>query len=110
MTRPLEIIKNLKIHIHGIPYVATLIVLQIKVVDFNYTMLLGRPWLRDTKVIIVQGNGIVKIISINKKLGAETKRRQVLVYYDLLEALIDENEYLIFETKPEMFSIGIITF
>jgi hypothetical protein len=28
MIRPLGIIKNLKIHIHGIPYVATFIVLQ----------------------------------------------------------------------------------
>jgi hypothetical protein len=45
-------------------------------------MLLGRPWLKDAKVthewgnnvIIVQGNGIVKTISINKKLEVETKR------------------------------------
>jgi hypothetical protein len=50
MTRPLGIIKNSKIHIHGIPYIATFIVLKNNVVDFNYTMLLGRPWLRDAKV------------------------------------------------------------
>jgi hypothetical protein len=45
-------------------------------------MLIKRPWLIDTKVthdwgnnvIIVQGNGIIKTISINKKLGVETKR------------------------------------
>jgi len=116
MTRLLGIIKNLKIHIHGIPYVATLTILQNSVVDSSYIMLLRKPWLSDTKVthdwgnnvIIVQGNGIVKTISLNKKLGAKTKRPQVLVYYDLLEGLIDENEDLIFETKPELFSIGII--
>jgi hypothetical protein len=49
-------------------------------------MLLGRPWLRYAKVthdwgnnvIIVQGNGTVKIILINKKLEAKTRRPQYL--------------------------------
>jgi hypothetical protein len=41
MTKPLGIIKNLKIHIHGIPYVATLSILQNNVVDFSYSMLIG---------------------------------------------------------------------
>jgi hypothetical protein len=50
MTIPLGIIKKLKIHIHGIPYVATFIVLQNNVVDFSYSMLLGRPWFMDAKV------------------------------------------------------------
>jgi hypothetical protein len=50
MTRPLGIIRNSKIHIHGIPYIATFIVLKNNAADFNYYMLLGRPWLRDAKV------------------------------------------------------------
>ncbi len=50
MTRPLRIIKNLKIHIHGIPHIATFTILKNNVVDFNYFMLLGRPWLKDAKV------------------------------------------------------------
>jgi hypothetical protein len=50
MIRPLGIIRNLNIHIHGIPYVATFTVLQNNVVNFNYSMLLGRFWLRDAKV------------------------------------------------------------
>ncbi len=37
-------------------------------------------------MIIVQGNGIVKLILINKKLGAETRRPQIFVCYDLLES------------------------
>jgi hypothetical protein len=41
MTRRLGIIKNLKIHLHGIAYVATFIILQNNVVDSNYSMLLG---------------------------------------------------------------------
>ncbi len=77
MTKPLGIIKNLKIHIHGISYVTTFTILQNSVVDSNYFMLLGRPWLIDTKVthdwgnnvIIVQGNETIKTTLVNKKLG-----------------------------------------
>jgi hypothetical protein len=61
-------------------------------------MLHGRVWFKDAKVthdwgnnvIIVQGNGIVKKISINKKLGVETIRPQVFICYESLEGLIDE--------------------
>jgi hypothetical protein len=50
VTRPLGIIKNLKSHIHGIPYVATFTVSKNNVVNSNYYMLLGKPWLKDAKV------------------------------------------------------------
>ncbi len=50
MTRPLRIIKNLKIHIQSIPYIATFTILQNGVVDSSYSMLLGKPWFRDVKV------------------------------------------------------------
>jgi hypothetical protein len=77
MIRPLRIIKNLKIHIHGNPYIAAFIVLKNNVVDSSYSMLLRRVWLGDVRVThnwgnnvtIVQGNGIVRTISVNKKLG-----------------------------------------
>jgi hypothetical protein len=97
--------------------VATIIILQNNVVDSNYSMLMGRLWLRDAKVthdwgnnvITVQGNGTVRTILINKKLGVETKRPQVLVCYDFMEGLIDEEENMIFEIELELFSIGTIT-
>jgi len=60
-------------------------------------------------VITVQGNGIIITILINKKLGAETKRLQILVFYDLLEGLTNEEEDMIFEIEPKLFSIGTIT-
>jgi hypothetical protein len=109
MTRPLGIIRNLKICIDGIPYITTFIVLKNNVVDFSYYVLLGKPWFIDAKVthdwrnnpIIVQSNGIVGIISINRKLGAETRRLQVLVCYDLMQRLTYEEE--------DLFSIGSIT-
>ncbi len=61
-------------------------------------MLLRWPWLRDAKVthdrgnndIIVQGNGTIRTILVNKKLGTKTKMPQLLVCYDLMEGLIYE--------------------
>jgi hypothetical protein len=61
MMKPLGIIRNLKIHIHGIPYITTFIVLKNNVVDSNYSMLLGRPWLGDAKVTHYQGNNVIII-------------------------------------------------
>ncbi len=60
-------------------------------------------------MIIVQGNGIIRTILINKQLGAKTKRPQILVCYGLMQGLIDKEEDLIFEIKLELFSIGTIT-
>jgi hypothetical protein len=103
MTRPLGIIINLKIHIHGVPYITTFTILKNNVVDFSNFMLLRKLWLKDAKVthdwdnnvIIVKGNGTIKTISINKKLGVKTRRPQVLVYYDLMEGKWKD---IIFET------------
>jgi hypothetical protein len=59
MTRPLGIIKNLKIHIHGIPYIATFTILKNNVIDSSYFMLLRRPWLKDANVTHDWGNNII---------------------------------------------------
>ncbi len=60
-------------------------------------------------MITIQCNGTIRIILVNKNLGVETKRPQILVCYDMMEGLIDEEEDLIFETELELFSIGTIT-
>jgi hypothetical protein len=49
-TKLVGLIRDMKIYVHGIPYIITFIVLKNNVVDFSYSMLLGRPWLRDAKV------------------------------------------------------------
>jgi hypothetical protein len=66
------------------------IVLQNSVVDSNYSMLLGRPSLRDAKVahdwggniVAIQGNGTVKTITFTKHLRGEVRRPKVLVCYN----------------------------
>jgi hypothetical protein len=66
-TKLVGLIKDLKIYVHGIRNITMFTILQNSVVDSNYSMLLGRPWLRDAKVAhdwgsninIIQGNGTI---------------------------------------------------
>ncbi len=44
-TKPVGFIRDLKI-----PYIIMFTILQNSVVDSSYSMLLGRPWLKDAKV------------------------------------------------------------
>ncbi len=41
-------------------------------------------------------------------MRVETRKPQVLVRYDVVEGLIDEEEDLIFKTRPKLFSISTI--
>jgi hypothetical protein len=59
-TKPMGLIRDMK-NVHGIPYIITFIVLHNSVVNSDYSMLLGRPWLRDAKVAHDWGNNIVTI-------------------------------------------------
>jgi hypothetical protein len=80
-TKVVGLIRDLKIYLHGIPYIM-FIILQNNVVDFSYSMLLGRPWLRDAKVahdwgsntLTIQGNGTDRTITVTKHLGGEIRR------------------------------------
>jgi hypothetical protein len=110
------LIKDLKIYVHGIPYIITFTIFHNNLVDFSYSMLLGRPWLRDAKVaydwgsniVMIQGNGIIRIITITKHLGGEIRRLEVLLCYNYQNGIIDEEEDIIFAIEPKLFSIGII--
>jgi len=57
--KPLGLIKDLKILVHGISYALTFIIIQSNFLDFNYFMLLSCPWLRDVKVFHDWGNNII---------------------------------------------------
>ncbi len=48
-------------YIHGILYITMFIVLHNNVVDFSYSVLLGRPWLKDAKVAHDWGNNTITI-------------------------------------------------
>jgi hypothetical protein len=61
ITKLEEIIHDLNIYVHNIPYVIMFIVLQNNVIDVNYSMLLRRPWLKDAKVTHDWRNNTVMI-------------------------------------------------
>ncbi len=110
------LIKDLNIYVHGIIYITMFIVLQNSVVDSSYSMLLGRPWLREVKVahdwgsntVTIQGDGTVRTITITKHLGSEIRRPKVLLCYNYQNGIIDEEEDIIFATELKLFSIKTI--
>jgi hypothetical protein len=103
-TKPMGLIKDLKIYVHGIPYITTFTILHNNVVDSNYSMLLGRPWLKDAKVthdqgnniVTIQGNGIVRTIIVIKHLGSEVRTSKMLLCYDFHNNIINEKKDIIF--------------
>jgi hypothetical protein len=107
IAKVLSLINNLKILIHGIPYVVTFTVIQNSVSDSSYSMLLGHFWLRDAKVyhywginiITIQGTNVVITIPITKKLGTPTKHPKMLVCYDFHFGISNKEEDLMFATK-----------
>jgi hypothetical protein len=84
------LIRDLKIYVHGIHYITMFTIFHNIVVDSNYSMLWGRPWLRDAKVahdwgsniVIIERNGTIRTITITKHLGGEVRRLEVLLCYD----------------------------
>jgi hypothetical protein len=106
------LIRNLKIYVHNIPYISTFIMLQTSVVDSNYSMLLGRSWLRDVKVThdwgsnitTIQGNGTIKAITITKCFGGAVRRLGMLLCYDYQNGITNEEQDIMFVIEPKLFS------
>jgi hypothetical protein len=48
--KPVGLIHDLKIYVHNTPYVTMFIMLQNSVTYATYSVMLGRPWLKDAKV------------------------------------------------------------
>jgi hypothetical protein len=60
-TKLMGLIRDLKIYVHGILYIIMFIIFHNNVENFNYSMLLGRPWLRNVKMAHDWGSNIVTI-------------------------------------------------
>jgi hypothetical protein len=67
-------------------------------------------WAHDwgSNIITIQGNGIVRTITITKHLVGKIRRLEVLLCYDYHNAITNEEEYVIFAIELELSSIGII--
>jgi len=66
-TKLVGLIKDLRIYVHNILYITTFLIFQNNVVDFSYSMLLGRPWLRDFKVAHDWGSNNVRNATLIKE-------------------------------------------
>ncbi len=111
-TKPMGLIKDLKIYVHDIPYIITFTILHNSVVNSNYSMLLGRQWLRYVKVAHDWGSNIVTIhsrgtITITKCLGGEIRRPKVLLCYDYQNGITNEED-IIFVIELKLLSKGTI--
>jgi hypothetical protein len=112
IAKPLGLTKYFRILVHGIPYVVTFTVIKSSVLDSDYSMLLGCPWLRDAKmshdhgnnIITIQGVCTIRTIHVTKKLGAPTKCQEILVCYDFHYGIFDEEEDLMFAIEPRLFN------
>jgi len=65
MVQPVGILRDVCIHIHGIPYTITLTVIIGQDMNSTYSVLLGRPWLRDAHVIHNWANDHIRPYSLN---------------------------------------------
>jgi hypothetical protein len=80
-------------------------------------MFLRRPWLQDVKlshdpgtnIITIQGNGIVRTITITKHLSSQTKCREFFFHYDFQNGFTKEEQDISFTTKPSLFFIDTIS-
>ena len=116
IAKPTGLLRDVKIHIHGIPYIVTLTVIDCQTIKSDYSMLLGRPWLKNAKVIHdwannqvqIMGNGIVKIVKINRQLGYEAVTPHALVCYNFAEGITDDEETILLATDPTLQPVGTI--
>jgi hypothetical protein len=117
ITKPIGLIKNLKIYSHGILHIVTFIVIQNNVLNVSSSMLLSSPWLRDPKVshnwgtnlITIKGNGSVRTIIVTKRLDDCTKHLEVLFCYNFVNGVIGEGEDILLATKLDLFTIGMVS-
>ena len=116
IAKPTGLLRDVKIHIHGIPYIVTLTVIDYQTIKSDYSMLLSRPWLRNAKVIHdwandqvqIMGNGTVKTVKINRQLGYEALTPHALVCYNFAEGITDDEETILLAADPTLQPVGTI--
>ncbi len=59
-------------------------------------------------MVTIKGNGIVKTMFVSKYLNGNIRQPQMIVNYNFMEGVIDEEEELFISFEPDLFSIGMI--
>jgi hypothetical protein len=60
-------------------------------------------------MLTIKDNGIVKTIYISKYLSGNIRKPQMVVTYNFLKGVTNEEEEISLTSKPILFSNGIIT-
>ena len=116
IAKPTGLLQDVKIHIHGIPYIVILIVIDCQTIKSDYSMLIGRLWLRNAKIIHdwandqvqIMENGTVKTVKINQQLGYEAVTPHALVCYNFAEDITDDEETIFLAADPTLQPVGTI--
>ena len=116
IAKPTGLLRDVKIHIHGIPYIVTLTIIDCQTIKSDYSMLFGRPWLRNAKVIHdwandqvqIMGNGTIKTVKINRQLGYEAVTPHALVCYNFAKGITDDEETTFLAADPTLQPVGTI--
>ena len=106
---PLGIMRNFKIDIGGFKYFITATVIKMEHNDAGYSMLLGRPWLKQAEahqdwgrnqLTLTQGGETISITSNQAPHLAPSKRPTTWESYDWINGLSNEEEEIVYMAMP----------
>jgi hypothetical protein len=60
-------------------------------------------------MVTIKGNDTIKIFYVSKYLNGNIRKPQMVVIYNFLEGVINEEKEILLTSKVDLFSIGIIT-
>ena len=112
---PLGIIKNLKIHIGGLSFKITVTIFKMKNQDNSYSMLLGRPWLKQArgkhdwgkKHLTLYQDGIDVYIGTNWRWRLPDSSRSINIEgFDWESRLTNEEKQLVYQAYASLHHIA----
>ena len=112
---PLGIIKNLKITIGGLTFKITVTVMKMENQENCYSMLLGRPWLKQARAkhdwgksqLVLYQKGIDVCIGTNRRPKLPDSSRPINIEgFDWELGLTDEEEEVVYQAYPSLHHIA----
>jgi len=61
-------------------------------------------------MVTIEGNGTIKTIFISKYLSGNIRRPHIVIRYNFIEGVTNEENEILLSYEPNLFSIGLITF
>ena len=112
---PKGIIRDVRLDVGGIVIRTTLTVIDMVSTEDSYSLLLGRPWLKEAqaqhdwplnKLTLTQGGNKVEVSTRRTPALSPAKRPLHWEDYDWEMGLSDEEEAIVYEAFPELLPMG----